>query len=60
MPNEEGSGVGDGAKGPMIIGYAHKVELGEGDQAILDGAHLIIWSFLHFEITSNAEDDLSH
>ena len=29
-------------------------------QAILDGAHVIIWSFLHLEIISNAEDDLSH
>ena len=47
-------------EGPIIIGYAHNVESGKAEQAILDGARVIIWSFLHLEVSSNSEDDSSH
>jgi chitinase len=34
---------------PIIIGYAHNVKSGKAEQAIKDGANVIIWSFLHFD-----------
>eukprot|EP00571_Detonula_confervacea_P017702 CAMPEP_0172312736 /NCGR_PEP_ID=MMETSP1058-20130122/18532_1 /TAXON_ID=83371 /ORGANISM="Detonula confervacea, Strain CCMP 353" /LENGTH=373 /DNA_ID=CAMNT_0013026279 /DNA_START=110 /DNA_END=1231 /DNA_ORIENTATION=- len=35
---------------PIIIGYAHDAKSGKTEQAIRDGANVIIWSFLHLEI----------
>ncbi|KAL7518603.1 hypothetical protein ACHAWX_003417 [Stephanocyclus meneghinianus] len=34
---------------PILIGYAHNVQSGKAEQAIRDGANVIIWSFLHFQ-----------
>ena len=36
---------------PIIIGYAHNVKSGKAEQAIKDGASVIIWSFLHFHVS---------
>lgn len=35
---------------PIIIGYAHDAKSGKAEQAIRDGAVVIIWSFVHMEI----------
>lgn len=35
---------------PIIIGYASNAKSGKTEQAIRDGANVIIWSFLHLEL----------
>lgn len=35
---------------PLIIGYAHNASSGKTERAIQDGADVIIWSFLHFDL----------
>lgn len=39
---------------PIIIGYAHNAKSGKAEQAIKDGANVIIWSFLHLDIREEA------
>jgi chitinase len=36
---------------PLIIGYASDAKSGKVDQAIIDGANIIIWSFIHLHIS---------
>jgi len=49
---------------PFIIGYAHNVKSGKAEQAIRDGASVIIWSFVHLDLEIVAEnnqiDDTQH
>ena len=40
---------------PLIIGYASNANSGNVDQAILDGANIIIWSFIHLHITDDSK-----
>jgi hypothetical protein len=42
---------------PIIIGYAHNVKSGKAEQAIRDGANVIIWSFLHLDIDRSSGDN---
>ncbi len=35
----------------IIIGYAHNAKSGKAEQAILDGINVIIWSFVHLDVT---------
>jgi len=41
---------------PIIIGYAHDAKSGKAEQAIEDGAMVIIWSFLHLEFDHVVDD----
>ena len=38
---------------PLIIGYASNAKSGKVEQAILDGASVIIWSFIHLNIRND-------
>lgn len=38
---------------PLIIGYASNANSGKADQAIIDGASVIIWSFIHLNINDD-------
>jgi chitinase len=40
---------------PLIIGYASNAQSGKVDQAIIDGANIIIWSFIHLHITEDSK-----
>jgi hypothetical protein len=40
---------------PLIIGYASNAQSGKVDQAIIDGANVIIWSFIHLHITDDSQ-----
>jgi len=40
---------------PLIIGYASNASSGKVDQAIIDGASVIIWSFIHLNIKDDDE-----
>ncbi len=42
---------------PLIIGYGSNAKSGKAEQAIIDGANIIIWSFIHLHISD--EDDRS-
>lgn len=42
---------------PLIIGYAHDCKSGKSEQAIKDGARVIIWSFLHLDTTASKVDE---
>eukprot|EP00578_Thalassiosira_sp_NH16_P000238 CAMPEP_0181134958 /NCGR_PEP_ID=MMETSP1071-20121207/32367_1 /TAXON_ID=35127 /ORGANISM="Thalassiosira sp., Strain NH16" /LENGTH=441 /DNA_ID=CAMNT_0023221515 /DNA_START=408 /DNA_END=1733 /DNA_ORIENTATION=- len=41
---------------PIIIGYAHDAKSGRAERAIRDGANVIVWSFLHMELTEDEHD----
>ena len=40
---------------PLIIGYASNANSGKIDRAIVDGANIIIWSFIHLHITDDSK-----
>ena len=40
----------DGARRPIVIGYAHDPASGRAERAMRDGADVVIWSFLHFDL----------
>ena len=45
---------------PIIIGYAHDAKSGKAEQAIRDGAAVIIWSFVHFAIDDEDDSQQMH
>ena len=40
----------DDVRRPIVIGYAHDPASGKAERAIHDGADVVIWSFLHFDL----------
>jgi hypothetical protein len=47
---QSSSSISSTTSSPIIIGYASNPNSGKVERAIQDGASVIIWSFVHFEI----------